>query len=656
MQELSQSAYDLLKKKSGSSTASSTVSDDSLDPKAYMMLKAQEEPSAPQAEPKSIGGFLKNIPSSAGNALGSMLQLIPGSGMYTNMAKVASGGMAKAVGDRFPMPDAMQAEVPAFDAAVEAGKQRYGHPLDTMYNDPVGSMIDIASLATGAGGLARGTAGAASRLGMELPRVARAGEIAGEVGRAVNPLTYAGAAAKGAGKAVGKGVTGILGLTTGQRGAGRDLMRTIGVTGKDALLEGGKPIPGHLPVSTNAMRGAITAEDTVKNLRYAMQTARDKRLAEFMGRVDLTGPASAELANAKVKFDEALARHGVVPRQSSSVDDILARQPAMPSAARGTPGYLAQDAEFSRWRSELDAAANAGGEGRSRLDFSNSAILPTDEAATTIGKIDALFTKFENNPNLTAKQLHDFKVALDDMYSPSKRSRDIVQATKDAVRKELNQSVPGYKERSSAWHDATNKIEAFEKEFGNDQANPGTVIRKTATMLSQNNDYRRHMVESLNAVQPGMGDRLIAEIAGQHFSSTMPRGLVGNVSAVGALGTGARALATGHLKDVATLAMLPATLPRVVGEGLSAVKRSGLGGLGNKAVDLSTNPLLATANRTMAGDVGYTPTYSVDANPANATPPEVPLDQVPVEVKRQMPDGTIHVFDSKTGAYLRTEK
>jgi hypothetical protein len=663
-QELNRDAYNLLKGQSGT-TVSNTTSSDDLDPSAYMMLKAQDQTapaiqSGTQEEPHSLMGFLKGIPGSAGRTVANLGQLLNPM-TYANLANVARGGMEKV------LPGMGAEQVPMFDAAVGAMKQRYGHPLETMYHDPVGSLVDVAGLASGIGGGLKATAGIGARMGSELPNIARAGEIASRVGEVANPLALAAKGIQGVATGVGKLGLGGLGLVTGRGKAASELWNSSGDMAANSMIdtanEANRPL-GMVQTSTAAMRGGISEMDSVNNMKTALQMAKDKRMSEYTADLQTwqaqhgNQPLTAQFNRVRDNFYNQLEEFRIrrTGGAMETPEEVLSRRPQAPNAARGTPEYETYNREFQQWQNDLRTSANAasGAENTPRLDFKGSGINPGDEAGAKILEMDKLFREWhERYPNPTATDMDLLKRSVDEMYSVDSRARKIVQGTKADLRRELDTSIPGYKQMTQKYHEASNFIEQLESEFSLNNKNPGVTIRKMANALDQNNDFRKSLISDLDQISPGMGDRIVAEMAGHHFSGWEPKGLIGRL---GGLSLGAHVLL--NPMSPANLLLL-LTSPRFVGEGLT-----GIGGT-SRALNLpenvarfmkaSANPFATGVNRAAAGETGYTPTYRVDAEPANA-PPQIAMPGKEVTEQRVTKDGITAVYDRKTGAYLRTEK
>jgi hypothetical protein len=660
-QELNRDAYNLLKGQG--TTVSNTTSSDDLDPSAYMMLKAQDQgapPTQTQEEPHSFMGFLKGIPGSAGRTAMNLGQLLNPM-TYANLANVARGGLEK-IGLRTTLePGKGAEEIPMFDAAVESMKQRYGHPLETIYHDPVGSLVDIAGLASGIGGGLKATAGLGARMGSELPNIARAGEIAGKVGEVVNPLALAAKGVSATANLGGRVARGGLGLITGRGKAASDLWNSGGNMATDALIQGGKKLPSEMQTSTAAMRGGISEMDSVNNMKTALQMAKDKRMNEYTTDLQTwqaqhgNQPLTAQFNRVRDSFYNQLEQFRIrrTGGASETPEEVLARRPEVPHAARGTPEYETYNREFQQWQGDLRTSANAasGAENAPRLDFAGSGINPGSEAGAKILEMDKLFQEWQQRyPNPTATDLDLLKRSVDEMYSVDSRARKIVQGTKADLRRELDTSIPGYKQMTQKYHDASEFIEQLQSEFSLNNKNPGVTIRKMSNALNQNNDFRKSLVGDLNEVSPGLGDRIIAEMAGHHFEGWLPKGLIGQL---GGLGLGARLLQNPMSPSNLLLGL---TSPRIVGEGLTALRAVDLPENVARFMKASANPIATGVNRAAAGETGYTPTYRVDAQPANE-PPQIAMPGKEVtEQSVTMPDGSVHIYDRKTGAYLRSGK
>ncbi len=167
---------------------------------------------ASPTEPRSIGGFARNVVSSGGNFIGNVANAVlhpidTGKGVLD----AAAGGISKMAGTGQYFPQQVQSA----EAIGNAYKQRYGsleNIGNTLYNDPVGAAADASALLSGGSALAGGTGAIAKTL--NLPRVAsamdttaNAARVAGDVS---NPISFPGRMVKNTGsitKALGEGTS-----------------------------------------------------------------------------------------------------------------------------------------------------------------------------------------------------------------------------------------------------------------------------------------------------------------------------------------------------------------------------------------------------------------------------------------------------------------
>jgi hypothetical protein len=137
-------------------------------------------------QPRSVGGFLQNALSSGGRFVGDIAQAVT-SPVQTTKA-VASLG-AGAVEKLIPGEQGHEGSV---DALVDLYVERYGgieNLKKTLYEDPVGVLADLATVAGGAGAAAKGlqVAGKAAGLTRTAATAGKVARVAGTVSRVVDP-------------------------------------------------------------------------------------------------------------------------------------------------------------------------------------------------------------------------------------------------------------------------------------------------------------------------------------------------------------------------------------------------------------------------------------------------------------------------------------
>lgn len=165
-----------------------TMDDAAINAASAKLYQQAQAPSAPTAEPKSVGGFLGNVVSSGGRFLSNAATPL------LHPVQTAKG-VASMV--RHPLDTA--------EALGSDLKARYiDHPGQTLYEDPVGVLGDVATLAGGAGAGFK----AAGLVG-KTAEMAKAAELAGAVSDAANPMRLLGrplgAAARKTGQSIIRG-------------------------------------------------------------------------------------------------------------------------------------------------------------------------------------------------------------------------------------------------------------------------------------------------------------------------------------------------------------------------------------------------------------------------------------------------------------------
>jgi hypothetical protein len=140
-----------------------------FDPDQYLGTKPQPRGTVPSEEPKSVGGFLSNVGTSAGKFVGGLAEAVT-SPIQTGKAllDVAAGGLQKALPkgvvdfvNSLDSPEGQAAAQRAANTASAVGghyAQRYGSVeglKKTLYEDPVGAAGDISALLSMGAGAVR---------------------------------------------------------------------------------------------------------------------------------------------------------------------------------------------------------------------------------------------------------------------------------------------------------------------------------------------------------------------------------------------------------------------------------------------------------------------------------------------------------------------
>lgn len=463
-------------------------------------------------EGRSVGGFISNIPKSAGRFVGDLFSVVAHPiKTVKGLATVGAGAVEKLIPGE-------QGQEKAADAVGKFFKDRYGgleNIKKTLYEDPVGALADISTLFSGGGALA-------TKVG-ELSKVselAKAGEIASRIGEIVEPTKVGVNALKAvvapparlAGKVAGE----TLGFTTGAGyGAVREALRNPS------------------PEFTAAMRGEVSGENVLSSARDALESMRQQRAGSYQ----------KELAQ--------------VAAQKGSLDI--------------SPIFNKLDNQLRAFNVKV----NPDG----ALDFSRSTIADKAEAARVQELVDTIKGWGLTKGDRTATGLDILKRRLDDFYSPSGQARALVSSIRNSVKDILTKNVPGYYKMTSEYAKSTDIIKEVEKALSlGDRASADTAIRKLTSILRENNDFRKSLVEKL---QKASGTDLKGMIAGTALSQITPRGLTARLMSEGGF-------FAGFLVDPKFWAVLGMSSPRVTGEFLRYI------GLGRKGAQKAINAIQKT--------------------------------------------------------------
>ncbi len=507
------------------------------DPYAAYQVPSGEKDNGPM----SVGGFLGNAVSSAGNVIGQTANAI----MHpidtgTNIAKLGMGAVEKVAAR--PLVSAIKGqdipktpEEQQLDSVIDFYRQRYGGMKNvgqTLYQDPVGAALDASAVLGGGSAALRGAAGVADAANAgRLAGALRTGAgAAGRVAVETNPIVQGGRAAIGAGKLAARAgstvIPEVLGKTTGVGSS----------TIKQALAN---PSPDLV----NAMRGGLSDTDMVEHFRDALQNVKDARSADYQQRLaQIPQTVQLDITPVRDALNRGLANHNVrvLPNGDLDFSRSTLRDPASQAIVQG------MHEDLSGWGSQ-----------------------PGD---------------------LTPRGVDILKRRVDDVYAPTNNARSIVQSVKATTRDVLNQGVPGYPEMTGGYADASKFLDQL-KDLSLESSNPGTAVRKLTTLLNQNNGYRQALIDHLSQFTPA---DLQGELAGQALSKWAPRGIMGPASGIGLI----YGVASHAISPVSALATA-ATSPRLMGELMVALSKLRPSGpvLPSAA---SVSPNVGTASRVLA--------------------------------------------------------
>ncbi len=272
------------------------------------------------------------------------------------------------------------------------------------------------------------------------------------------------------------------------------------------------------PELVNAMRGNTSETEVLGHFKDALQNVKDARSADYQARLQALPNAQIDLAPIKQSVDFQLGKFGIKKDPAGELD--FSRSPIRDASAQADIKSVYQD--VTDWGSK-----------------------PGDN---TPASVDIL------------------KRRIDDVYSPSSAGRALVQAVKKTTGDALNMQVPGYREMTKGYAQASEFLDQL-KDLSLESKNPGTAIRKLTTTLRQNNGYRAALADALGQYT---GTDLTGELAGMNLSKAGPQGLARVVdTGVGLLA----GVAHGFINPSAAVGIAAAS-PRLMGELMVAMSKT----------------------------------------------------------------------------------
>lgn len=367
-------------------------------------------------------------PVETGKALGKTVvggvqKLIPGEqGQEKNF-----DAAAKYFGDRFGIKEFATGD-------VKGGAHKLAKTIE---NDPVGFLLDVASVLS-AGGAAVGKVGEVSKLS----KIAKVGEVTNAVGNAIDPFSIAGRLANGGIKIAGDVAAEGLGFTTG---AGGKVIR--------------EAFRNPTPEFTKALRGTTREEDILNSTRDALDTIRENRRNAYR----------SQLENVQLQ------------QMDLNIDSI--------------------NTTFNNKLKEFGVKTVVDENGIPTLDFNRSALRSDTAARQDLLLIKSMLDDWGSMPgDRTPYMVDTLKKNLDDFYSDSSNARAIVAETRKAARETLN-PVPGYTEMVADYEKATKDIQDIEKTLSlRSTTSNDTAIKKIMSVLRENQDYRQGVLNKLETL------------------------------------------------------------------------------------------------------------------------------------------------------------
>ena len=311
------------------------------------------------------------------------------------------------------------------------------------------------------------------------------------------------------------GITRVLGAATG-----------TGTAAMEAAVKGA-------PELTQAMRGDISEGQVLENARAALQNIKDARGAAYR----------TEMAK--------------VAANKQQLNTTPVWQNMLQSLQRYRIGYATNPQT-----------------GQLMLDFGGS-VIGEPGAQEEVRRVANDVWDWGTRPNTdnTPLGLDALKQRIDQQFTKDSRARAFVQEMKGQVRDILNK-VPNYQKMTESYARASDLLDNL-GDLSLESKNDGTAIRKLTTVLNQNYEFRRELLDSLSRYS-ATGD-IGAQVAGRQLSRWEPRGIRKAFWSTAGMGELA-GLFTGKIPltpEVVAGLLVTNSLssPRITGEALRAAGR-----------------------------------------------------------------------------------
>lgn len=196
------------------------------------------------------------------------------------------------------------------------------------------------------------------------------------------------------------------------------------------------------------------------------------------------------------------------------------------------------------------------------LGFDGSTITQNKEVVKKALK-DVLYWQ-ENTPaglDKLKKRLSQFK--KDIPSSETGGAKNFIQQLHDSVSDGLKEQVPGYREMTKSYSEASDLIDEVESTLSlKDTTKEETAVKKLMSSMRDNNELRKDFVDLLSAES---GQDITAKMAGSQLASIAPKGLAKTLFGPGlAAGGTASALSPSSIPMLVTY--IAASSPRLMGE------------------------------------------------------------------------------------------
>lgn len=401
-------------------------------------------------------GAAKNLWPSAKRFASDMVQpLLHPIDTHTNLSKTVAGGIQKLTGVREGGEDYTKYA----DAVGHHFTERYGgieNAKRAFAADPVGVLADASILFTAGGA-------AAARLPGTLGKI---GEVAGTVGRAIDPISAVASTVKGAGNVAAK----VTGFGTG---SGARSVKDAAASGFTSEKFGGAEGQSF----RDNLRGVEPIENVVTDMKTATGNMRKERGSNYVADMAAIGGDPAIL-----NFQEV--QRGL--NRSNSIKQFKGQE---------------LEPQTAKVRKEINDAVD------------HWKTLDPAQYHTAVG-FDALKQKIG---------------AIKDSLPFNSPERAAADHAYNAIRQTIVKQAPEYARVMSEYEKASNQIEEITKALSlGKKASKDTTLRKAQSITRNNvNTNYGNRVNMAEKLAENGAPHLMEKLAGQSMNSWTPRGLMG---------------------------------------------------------------------------------------------------------------------------------
>lgn len=475
-------------------------------------------PVQPQQSP-SVGGFLGNAVSSAGNFVGGIGQAVMHPIQTAENLGGAIYGAGQEIGGAIQGKQISTPETQKWDNILNFYKQRYGSPeqfLQTMYKDPVGFLADASTLASGLGG----AVGAVGDLA-DASKVADVGEAIGRTGEAINPVSLA-----------GKALSPVVNVGNKLAATAFGIPSKLGYSGANDVINAARGVEGAPDIGqmTDAAREGVDTQQVATELNGVYNKIRKTQLNDYSTGLENIDQNYRETnLSQKGNSNATVMQNNKLPEFAAEAGQTAGE--TFPLSTQGIKGVMTR----------VLADHNISFDPEGKIDLTNSPIADTE--ATRLQKI---YDNVQNWKDTTPQGLKNLTRKIGGYFKPLAKDDEvnsIIQGMKSNLNGYLREKVPEFKELDNTYRQ-TSKLLNGEKgsatpnlrqTFGlgpKSTATADTIVNRVLKAANSDDAYTQGLVKTLENTT---GRDFQAIATGKLAQGWTPKGLIAGGLEVGTL-------------------------------------------------------------------------------------------------------------------------